>query len=122
MNEIINDPELSDLIEVTRDGPGTYVKGRWEPAGEPVVIEMRAVVLPLGPTDLATDVDTAGFETKGAIKLYTESELVASDEKTKVNRDEIRYREKDYVVESSSERYQLEDLYHWKTIAKLKDS
>jgi hypothetical protein len=121
MNEII--AQFGETVTLTSYPPGgAYVNGRWVPPGSAVTAQITAAILPLGLSDMATEVAAAGLETKDSIAIYTETEIKESDEENAQDRDVITWNGNDYVIKMVVPRFQIPELGHYKAIGILKDS
>ena len=95
--------------------------GEWT-VGPEVQENITATVVPLNAQALINEISEAGVESKDAIAIYSDAELLESDETTKQPADRIVWNGRDYVVRSVSHRYQIPSLKHYKSIAFLIDS
>lgn len=120
ISEIFGD--LVETIQLTRTMPGTYVNGKFVSAGGQTTESILAVVVPLSASQLANNIAPVGFEDRDAISIYSDDNLLESDEESGQNRDTITWRGKQYVIKSVANRYQIEDLAHYHSIAYLKGS
>lgn len=115
--------EYGESILRKTNGPGAFDPntGEWSPGAE-TSEPIFAAVLPLNAAELITEVSSAGLETKNAVAIYSDVELLGSDEATKQPADRIIWNDREYVIKSVSHRYQIASLAHYKSIAFLKDS
>ena len=83
-------------VTLTSYAAGSYASGRWS-AGASSTSTISASVQPAGPRDLMHLPE--GDRTKGAVKLYTDSELSEGNESTGLQPDQIMWNGEQWEVQ-----------------------
>lgn len=104
----------AETVSVARTAMGSYVSGVWT-SGALTTLSVKAVVLPVEPTEMAEL--ELGQHVKGAIRLYTETELKTVSETDKTHADVVTWQGHDYEVNAVSYRSQIAGLEHYSVLA-----
>ncbi len=100
-------------ITVTRTAPGSYVNGYWQP-GEPTVMTIRMSIQPLRVDEM--DALPEGQRSSRAVKIYSEAELLPTDQATSQEADVITWLGKSWEVIGCAP-YQMGVIPHYKAYA-----
>jgi hypothetical protein len=108
--------DLAATFTVNRAAAGTYDgNGNFVPGALVVYSGVVGVVEEMSPEEVVAL--NLGERVKKALTIYTETQILASSEATKVPADRIVWQSETYEVHTVAHRAQIEDLAHYEVVA-----